>query len=222
MANIWGAVLAGGGQALQSWNEYNAASQRDDILKAVMERRQRQQDSIDAILNGEIGTMRGETPEEERAQAMAEFVGQIKAHQPAIAGNQGARGAVSDREAAAMADLQKTSGDFAGREADISARVAAPARMRINQDLRKGRIGTDIREILHKMESDDFLAELRLARARGNPWMDVLGGAMKQAGGMVSGMGGGTSSLGNAGAGSGYSASAQRAGGGNYVYGGPR
>ena len=76
--NPWGAVVAGAGQAVMSLNEYLASERRDEILKQILERRQRQQDEMDAMVMGEVGTMRGETPEAERAQAMSEFTSQLR------------------------------------------------------------------------------------------------------------------------------------------------
>jgi hypothetical protein len=184
--------MAGAGQGVMALNEYLASSERDDIMKAILERRQRQQDEMDAMLMSEVGMRRGETPEAEREQALGEFTGQLRAARAASPGSLGARGAVSDREAAAMGELTGDLGEFAGREADITSRIDAPLRMRHEQGLRQGRLGTGLREKGRLMESADFLDQLRLARARPNPWLNMLGEGMKAAGGaMAGGMGGG-------------------------------
>lgn len=220
--NPWGAVMAGAGQAIIAGADYHAAQKRADILKHLIERRQFQQGQIDDRTNRFVSQMRDSTPETERANATAEFLSAIKANQANV--NPGtARGAVSDREAAELASLDADLAGYGREEADIEAGIAAPMRQRLEEGLAHGRLRTDVDLMKRRIESTDYLGQLRLARARANPWMTVLGEGLKAAGGAVaSGAGGGTSSFGNAGAGSGYSAAAQRAGRGNYVYGGPR
>lgn len=202
--NPWGAVVAGAGQAVMSLNEYLASERRDEILKQILERRQRQQDEMDAMVMGEVGTMRGETPEAERAQAMSEFTSQLRDARAATPQSYGARGSISDREGAELQQLTGELGEHAGREADITSRIDAPLRMRHEQGLRQGRLGTGMKEHGRLMQSADFLDQLRLARRRPNPWLNMLGEGMKAAGGAMAGSSGG----GGGGAALGQSASA--------------
>lgn len=207
MSDPWGAIVAGAGQAVMAGNDYFTSKRRDKIMKLILERRQRQQDELDAMMMDEIGTLREETPEAEREQAMGEFVGRLRDARASTATTTGARGAVSDREAAALAETSGELAERAGREADITARIDAPMRMRQNQGLRLSKLGTGMQEHTNKMASADFLDELRLARRRKNPWLDMLGEGMKAAGGaMAGGMGGG-----GAGGSTGYSASSASA-----------
>ena len=183
-----------GGSLLQSFNARHADRKRDRILRLIMERRARQQDEIDAALMGEVGTLRGETPEAERDKAMSEFVGQLRATRAAQPTSYGARGTVSAREAGDLKEATGQLGQFANREADITARIDSQRRMREGQGLRLGRLGTDLTEKARLIDSADFLDQLRLNRVRKNPWLDMLGSAMKgagQAGGFGGGGGGG-------------------------------
>lgn len=191
MSNPWGAIMAGAGQAIMAGNEYFSSQDRDEIMKHILERRQRQQDELDEMLMAEVGTMRGETPEAERAQAMGEFTSQLRAARADTPQSYGARGAVSDAEGAALAGLKGDLGVFSNREADITARTDAPLRMRHEQGLRRGRLGTGMKEKVRLMESADFLDQLRLARERPNPWVNMLGEGLKAAGGAVAGGTGG-------------------------------
>jgi hypothetical protein len=185
--------LSVGAAGLGALNSYRTADKQDKIMKLILERRARQQEELDRMIMGEVGMQRSETPEAERAEAMNEFVGQLRATRAAQPSSYGARGQVSTRETQGMDELQAGLGQFAGREADITARLDAPGRMRQNQALRTGRLGTGLREQTRKMESSDFLDQLRLSRARRNPWLDlassVLGGIGQ--GRAVSGGGGG-------------------------------
>ena len=186
--------LSVGGSLLQSFNARHADRKRDKILRLIMERRARQQEEIDAALMGEVGTLRGETPEAERDKAMSEFVGQLRATRAAQPTSYGARGAVSGRETAEVGALQAGLGRFANREADITARIDSQRRMREGQGLRRGRLGTDLTEKTRLIDSADFLDQLRLNRVRKNPWLDLLGSAMKGAG-SAGGFGGGLEGL---------------------------
>ena len=102
-----------GGSLLQSFNARHADRKRDRILRLIMERRARQQDEIDAALMGEVGTLRGETPEAERDKAMSEFVGQLRATRAAQPTSYGARGTVSAREAGDLKEATGQLGQFA-------------------------------------------------------------------------------------------------------------
>jgi hypothetical protein len=131
------------------------------------------------MVMGEVGTMRGETPEAERAEAMSEFVGQLREARAAQPTSLGARGAVSDREGADYGDLRGDLGQFSNREADITARLDSQGRMRDNQDLRQGRLNTNMRQQVRKMQAADFLDKLRLARVKANPVLGAAGSIMK-------------------------------------------
>lgn len=193
MANPWAGILAGAGQGVMALNDYLTSKKRDAIMKKILERRARQQEELDAMVMGEINTMRAETPEAERDEAMSEFVGQLRTARATQPTSYGARGAVSDREVSEVGELKAGLGQFANREADITARLDSQQRMRDNQGLRLGRVGTDMQEHIRKIASADFLDQLRLARARKNPWLDMLGEGLKGAGQAMGGggMGGG-------------------------------
>lgn len=167
--------LAVGGSALKSFAKRKAAKKRDKILAQSIARRSQQQEEMDALLMAEVGNRRAETPETERAAAMNEFVGQLRTARAGKVGSLGARGTVSDRETGALRDLEGQIGEFAGREADITARLDSQARMRDKQDLRLGRTGTTLQQKARLMDSADFLDQLRLARVRPNKWMSALG-----------------------------------------------
>lgn len=186
MANPWGAVIAGGGQALSAGADYLAAKKREEILNHLLKRRQFQQGQIDDEMLSFIGGLRDSSPEAERTKATAEFLSAIKANQAQV--NPGTpRGQISDREAAELAGLDSHLNAYGAEEADIEAALAAPMRQRLNEELRAGRTGTKLDLMKRRIESTDYLGQLRLARARANPWMKALGEAMKGAGSAVSG-----------------------------------
>ena len=200
--NPYGVALSVGGSLLDSFGDYQANKKRDRIIRMIMERRARQQEEIDAALMSEVGTLRGETPEAERDKAMSEFVGQLRATRAAQPTSLGARGTVSNREAAEVGELRAGLGQFSNREADITARIDSQRRMREGQGLRLGRLGTDLTEKTRLIDSADFLDQLRLNRVRKNPWFGALGSIMKGAGGALAGGGfGGGGGGGDAGAG---------------------
>lgn len=192
--------LSVGGSALKSIGKRKAQKKQDKILAAILARQGRQQAELDKMLLDEVGTMRGETPEAERDQAMSEFVGQLRSARAAQPTNYGARGAVSDREVAETGELQRGLGQFSDREADITSRLDAPGRMRENQSLRQGRLGTSMQQLMRKMDSDEFLGQLRLARVRPNKWLSALGSVMTGAGNAMAG--GGIGSIAGRGSGS--------------------
>lgn len=220
--NPWAGITAGAGQGLKAFNEWQTAEDRDDAIRLAMQNRGRWQDKMDARFMDTVHGQIGQTPEAERIKAMGEFMQAFKTAQPEMAGGAGSpAGSKRAQETAAStsAGLQ----GFGRREADVTARIAAPQRMRLNQSLENSRTGSDLQLLSRFMEGQDFLDQLRILRkSRANPWMDLAGDLLIGAGQGMGMSGGGTSSLGNAGAGSGYSAAAQRAGTGNYVYGGPR
>lgn len=204
MANPWGAILAGGGQALIAGADYHAAQKRAEILNHLLKRRQFQQGQLDDETMGFVNQMRDSSPEAERANATAEFISAIRANQAQVNPST-PRGVVSDREAAELGALAPELEGYGREEADIEAGLAAPMRQRLNEGLLAGKHQTKMDLMKRRIASTDFLGKLRLARARANPWMKVLGEGLKAAGGAASGgMGGG-------GGNTGYSANSARA-----------
>lgn len=191
--NPWGAVMAGAGQGIMALNDYMTSADIEKAIRDSIRERSFYQDQMDESLMGQIGNLRSMTPEQERANAMNEFTTRLRAARATQPVSYGARGTVSDREAADMQELQGDLGEFAGREADIGSRIDSQRRMRENQDRGIARTGTDMRLIQNKMSSRDFLNELRIKRKSAkNPWLDMLGEGLKAAGGaMAGGMGGG-------------------------------
>lgn len=195
MVNPVAIGLTVGGEALGAYNKYSAGRKQDRTLAAQIKRRAASQRGIDARLLADIGQIRDTSPEAERAQAMNDFVSQLRA---ARATSPVARaGQLGEREAAELGELEAGLGQFAGRETDISARIAAPLRMRQNQERSLGRTQTDIRALRRKIEADDFLGQFLVARAgQPNPWLDLLASGLKGAGAAMSFGGAGGSTAG--------------------------
>jgi len=193
MANPWAGVVAGAGQGIMALNDYLTSQDVDKAMGRSIADRGRFQDKIDERLMGEIGSLRALSPEEERASAMNDFVMRLRSARASQPTSYGARGTVSDREAAGLKELSSDLGVFGNREADITARIDSQRRMREKEGLGLSRAGSDVRLLGNQMSSMDFLNQLRLARkSRKNPWLDMLGEGLKGAGqAMGGGMGGG-------------------------------
>ncbi len=191
--NPWGGIMAGAGQAVIAFDDYRTSKKVEKAIGDSIAERSYYQDQLDEMLMGQIGDLRGMTPEDERQEAMGQFVSRLREARAPQAVATGARGAVSEREAAALKGATADLGQFAGREADVTARLDSQDRMRQNQDRGISRLGGRMRLQGNKMSSRDFLNELRIKRkSRGNRWMQMLGEGMKAAGGAMSGgMGGG-------------------------------
>lgn len=207
MANPWAGIVAGAGQGIMALNDYWTSQDIDKAMGRSIADRGRYQDKIDERLMSEVGNLRAMSPEEERANAMNEFVTRLKQARATQPSSYGARGSVSDREGEQLAALSGDLGQFANREADITSRLDSQRRMREKEGLGLSRAGSDVRLLGNQMSSMDFLNQLRLARkSRKNPWLDMLGEGLKGAGqAMGGGMGGGGGGGGGGGSASGMS-----------------
>lgn len=184
-----------------SFNDWQTSQGIDKALRLAIANRGRIQDQMDTRLMGAIGDIRALSPEEERASAMNDFVSRLRDARAASPSSYGARGAVSDREAAAMQALTGDLGKFANTEADITARIDAQRRMREKEGLLGSRASSDLRLLGRKMSGQDFLDQLRITRkSRKNPWLDMLGQGLKGAGQAMGGSmgegGGGSAPIG--------------------------
>jgi hypothetical protein len=87
------------------------------------------------------------------------------------------------------ADQAKTGAtDYAGTIASLLAGVDAAGNQRQAEGTSAGNLGMDLMRSDRNQEQDTFLAQLRAARHRDNPWLAMAGSGLS---GYASGMGGG-------------------------------
>jgi hypothetical protein len=210
VSNPWAGVVAGAGQGVKAFNDWNTSRDIDKAVGLSIKNRGRIQDKIDTRLFDEINTLRGSDPEAERTKAMGEFMSQFAAAQGNFAGDAGAP-AGGERAQEMAGDNAAALSKYGRREADVTSRIAAPMRTRLNEGLSMGRAGSDIDLLIRRMSGQTFLDKLRIERkSRKNPWLDMLGEAMIGAG---QAMGGGGGGMMGGGGGGGGAASATQAGG---------
>jgi hypothetical protein len=178
----WGAALQAGGSALNAFNAWNTGSDVDKAVALSLKNRGRIQDKIDTRAFDEVDTLRGSTPDAERTKAMGEFMSQFAAAQGNFAGDAGAPAGGARAQEMAR-DNAASLGQYGRREADVTSRIVAPARQRLNESLSMDRAGTDIDLLRRRMAGQSFMDQLRIDRkSRQNPWLELAAGIMGGAG----------------------------------------
>lgn len=192
----WSIALSGAGDAVTMVGDYLAQQRKDRAIRDAIRNREGHQKKIDARTMQSIHALRDSNPETERKKAMGEFMQQLNSAQAVqqSRGVQGPSGVTLSRAPAAASAVNTGVAATGRREADITARTAAPFRQRLEEGLARGRLGSDIRYLMRDMDRQNFLDQLRIQRrGTANPWWGMAGKMLKGIGmGMAAGgMGGG-------------------------------
>ena len=187
-------ALAAAGTGVDYYAGNEAAKDRDRVLAGGIKRQRQRQRDADARVNQELDTRAASNPDDERQQAMAQFMEQLKrARGPA--GGTGDVPTASDRYEADAAGAKAGIQNFGTRRADIASRISAPIRQRTGENISSGRTGADVGLIGRKARGDDYVTQLKASSITEDPWLKALGIALRAAG-MAYGVGAGAAGSG--------------------------
>lgn len=201
-------ALAAAGTGVDYYAGQEAASERDRVLAGGIKRQRQRQSEADARINQELAAREASNPDDERQQAMAQFMEQLKRARGPAGGTTDVPTA-GDRYRADSAAAKVGIQNFGTRRADTASRISAPIRQRTGESISADRTGADVGLIGRKARGDDYVTQLKASSITEDPWLKALGIALRAAGmayGAGAGaVGGGTSagSVGGIGAGGG-------------------
>jgi hypothetical protein len=174
------------GSGAQAYNSYDTAKDQDAEAAAGIRSQANYQREADARLNEEIGALERSTPEGASQSALEQYMTQLQRTRAQAQGsNPGVPGAsnefVNDTAAA-----NKSVGNYGDRLAGIMSRISAPDRQRQAETTGFNRAAGDVQGIGRNANGSAFLSELRSRGIRNNPWVD-LGGKLVQNAGAAAG-----------------------------------
>ena len=155
-----------------------------------MERGKRQREA-DARVNDLVTQQAMSSPQEERREALTQYLGQLRKNAGSAAG---ALQPISGASAAYQDDAAKAAlgvGEFGKNFADLMARSDAPVRQRQNEANERAQFGSDIGQLKRFSEGADFLNQLKLQAIRRNAWIDAAAAGLQGYAGAYGGGGGG-------------------------------
>lgn len=166
-------VLAAAGTGAQVVSDQ---SQRNDQARATevgLDQQKARQDEADAAVNAEIGALQRSTPEAQRQEAADSFITQLRRSNASSQGDVPVGASEQFQTDTAAAEQGVT--DFGTRTANLMARISAPVRQRQVEGQGMSRLASQLATVGRNSQGDDFLAQLRLQRATGNPGLEAAG-----------------------------------------------
>ena len=161
------ATLAAG-----AYQQDQVADRQDEQTALAIQRQSMLERKADAKVNQQVQQLEGSTAEDERKQALGEYMDQLRQGRGQIeAGLTPTIGGSAFREDAAndAADVQKYAADTAG----LMARIDAAGRQRQGEAFGYGNLATDSGLIGRQSAGEDFMSRLRMNSIRRNPWIDA-------------------------------------------------
>lgn len=182
------------------YNTRQTEKRQDRALAEKIRQQSKKQQEADARIAETLTGLQGSNPAVERAQALADYVAQVRANAAGMGalGQQG--GAVSDAYARAAEDAAMGVSDYIGGQAELMARQDAAGRQREREGRTVAGLGTNLGLIEREARGQAMLDDMRVNSIRRNPWLDAASAVL---GAMAGGMGAGAAAPAGGAAGSG-------------------
>lgn len=168
----------------QYYNTERTADRQDRTLADNIINQGRKQQVADTAVNEEVRELQASTAADERAQRLSEYMDVVaKKRGNAEAGLTPGLG--SERFQSDAADATKATQGYAGKMADLMARIDAPGLQRQGEGFGYGKLATDLGLIGREASGQAFLDQLRLSRIKRDPWLDAAAAGLSGAGGAM-------------------------------------
>lgn len=194
-AALIGLGLSAAGAGASAYNAKRTADRQDRQLATSIINQGRKQQVADTAVNEEVRKLEDSNAADERAGRLAEYM-------DIVAKNRGTAeagltpGLGSERFQSDAAAATKATQGYAGKMADLMARIDAPSLQRQGEGFAYGKLATDLGLIGREASGQAFLDQLKLNRIQRNPWLDMAAAGLSGAGGgMAAGAGAGSSTI---------------------------
>ncbi len=169
-----GAALSVGGDLIGAANGAAAARRSNRILEQGSREQNRAGMDSAAVLGDFLAQLRGSAP---GTGERGTFTGAVRGG-PAVSGPPTASRAFRGDAAGATARV----GGDADRMAQLFARIRAPGLQRQNEAELFMDAGNLLRPIQQRADDQAFMTQLRAGQQRSNPWLNMLGSGLSNAG----------------------------------------
>lgn len=186
------AIVAG--TAVNYYNTQQTAKRADQAQAQEIQ----QQSALDRKANAQTQAMlqkdaANNSDTSQRSQLLDSFQKAIAANQSTAQGGMGQVGAVSSAYTKAANDAALGVSQYANDQAGSLADMNAPYLQRQNENANLAQYGSQIGAINQQSQSDQALANIKMAGIQNNPWLSAIGqgltsyGMSRMGGGMMTG-----------------------------------
>lgn len=172
-------LLSAGGTALQQYSANQQRRDQDRIAAESLRRNNEVNQRAGQRVSQEIQKVASANPDAERMKANNDFIDALRKSKMADGGADfGSTPGASDRFASDVGKARESAGTEGRALAGNLAAIDAPQYARINEARGLNDTATDLSLLGARAKGQDFLAQLQMARANGNPGLDTLGGGL--------------------------------------------
>lgn len=172
-------LLSAGGTALQQASANQERRDRERIAAEGVRRNSQLNQEASQRVSQEIQKVASASPDAERLKANNDFIDALRKSKTSDGGADfGAAPGASDRFTADVGQARAGAGAEGRALAGNLAAIDAPQYARVNENRGIADTATDLSLIEGRGKGQDFLAQLALARANGNPGLETIGGGL--------------------------------------------
>jgi hypothetical protein len=172
----------------QQYNSSQTAKKRDADIAQGIRNSANEQKKADSAINNNLDNLSESRAAPFKDELQDQFIQRIRAKQALGTDNLDSVGGTSDAFKRGSAKAKVGATGYAGIIADLLSTVDAAGNQRTSERNSAGNTGMDLLRFGRNSEQDSFLARLRAARHRDNPWLAI---AASGAQGYASGLAGG-------------------------------
>jgi hypothetical protein len=176
-------LLSAGGTALQQASANQERRDRERIASENLRRNNQINQEAGQRVSQEIQKVASANPEAERMKANNDFMDALRKAKVSDGGSDfGAPPGASDRFTADVGQAREGAGAEGRALAGNLAAIDAPQYARVSENRGLADTATDLSLIEGRGKGQDFLAQLAMARANGNPGLATLGSGLSSFG----------------------------------------
>jgi len=179
-----GLALTALGAGAQQYNTKRAADSQERTALAGLRAQGRAQQDIDARVAQEVGALEGSSPEDERAEALDQFMRTLRSARSQTHGGDAPGGAQYGRD---MAASRAGIDNYGQRLAGVLARIRGGVDQRRSERTGFARAASDVGASAREAQGAEFINKLRAANATRSPWLDAAGQMAQNAGAAMMG-----------------------------------
>lgn len=178
---IIGLALAAAGAGTTAIEQNRVENRQEDIATKRLVRQQQKQREANNTIDSALAKIKGSTGDAEREQANAGFIDALRRNAAAVNGSGPRVG--GSRFGAESAASDAAVQNYGTARAGQMARLAAPGRQRMNENLIAARMASDVGGIARDANAEDQILQDRAMAIRANPWVMAAGQFAQAAGG---------------------------------------
>ena len=183
-------VLSAAGAGLSEYNQRKTAKKQDADIAAGIRKNAETQQKANAKVNENLNFIEESKAKPFKDTLQGQFLQRINQEKRAGLAGFDQVGNVSDAYKSGVSSAKTGAIDYGRLVSDLLSGVDAAGNQRQAEVARSGDLSMDLSKFGRDISQDEYLARLRAARHRDNPWLSIASSALKGAGSSYGGEGG--------------------------------